>query len=376
MNEKDPEPRLGSPRLGSPQMPAVEENKVGSVPTEDPDSADESDLEQKELLYFTDCIGRKFSFPYGIARTQEGIGDLIRDAFIGIDVIYSLVVKGQYHLCLEDGWRIPLELWHRLINPGMRVTMVLFVDGEGTDEDEEADGDELPQQPKAVVSEEKLEDGRPDTPLIIDVSPPQDQEGHIVDRPHRDLEAVERDGDWYNGDTVRKSRSDARVPRHQEKAYGGLGAAALTREPSIIPAKARSAMLSKSRALQQDVFSNASSDIPRRHYSEVPTTKSRHGPARGNRAIFSVPSNTEQPTQMFMRRAATFPKASTMTNSRERRLRISSAQSYDREKEAIGSISRQTRLLLSETPSFGDHGPPKPQRSSHDKPNQPATNWM
>ncbi|KAI2606571.1 hypothetical protein GGR54DRAFT_437965 [Hypoxylon sp. NC1633] len=80
----------------------------------------------KAPIRFKDAVGRKFSFPYHLSRTWQGIEELIKQAFIHVDVIGPHVQAGHYDLVGPTGDIILPQVWERVIEPDWQVTMHMW----------------------------------------------------------------------------------------------------------------------------------------------------------------------------------------------------------------------------------------------------------
>jgi len=81
---------------------------------------------QKAPIKFKDAIGRKFTFPFHLAQTWQGMEDLIKQAFLHIDVIGPHVQEGHYDLIGPDGEVILPVVWERMIEPDWSITMQMW----------------------------------------------------------------------------------------------------------------------------------------------------------------------------------------------------------------------------------------------------------
>ena len=79
-----------------------------------------------ETIKFRDAVGRRFNFPFHLCSTWNGMEDLIRQAFIGIDVLAPLVAQGKYDLCGPDGGIILPAVWESVIQPGWAIQMLMW----------------------------------------------------------------------------------------------------------------------------------------------------------------------------------------------------------------------------------------------------------
>ncbi|RSM02594.1 hypothetical protein CEP52_007900 [Fusarium oligoseptatum] len=57
---------------------------------------------EREPLRFKDAVGRKFSFPFHLCNTWQGMEELIKQAFIQVDVLGPHVMDGHYDLLGPD----------------------------------------------------------------------------------------------------------------------------------------------------------------------------------------------------------------------------------------------------------------------------------
>jgi hypothetical protein len=56
-----------------------------------------------QFLDFKDAVGRKFKFPWSVVKKWKGMEQLIKQAFLHVDVIGSHVYDGHYDLMSQDG---------------------------------------------------------------------------------------------------------------------------------------------------------------------------------------------------------------------------------------------------------------------------------
>ncbi|SMR54998.1 unnamed protein product [Zymoseptoria tritici ST99CH_1A5] len=96
---------------------ALEEEIAKAKPT--PDS-------QKPPIKFKDAIGRKFSFPFALCKTWQGMEKLIKQAFMHIDQIGDQVHAGHYDLTGPDGEIILPQVWDTVIQPDWEITMHMW----------------------------------------------------------------------------------------------------------------------------------------------------------------------------------------------------------------------------------------------------------
>ncbi|TVY73335.1 hypothetical protein LSUE1_G007385 [Lachnellula suecica] len=80
---------------------------------------------KKQTIRFKDCVGRKFAFPYWLAKTWEGMESLVVDCFLHIDVIGPHVMDGHYDLEIQGEIILP-QAWENTIEPDSDVQMLLW----------------------------------------------------------------------------------------------------------------------------------------------------------------------------------------------------------------------------------------------------------
>ncbi|OBT45750.1 hypothetical protein VE00_03984 [Pseudogymnoascus sp. WSF 3629] len=82
--------------------------------------------EKKKPIKFKDAVGRKFSFPYHLCQTWAGMEDLIRQAFLHVEVIGPHVQEGHYDLIGPNGEIILPQVWETMIEPDWAITMHMW----------------------------------------------------------------------------------------------------------------------------------------------------------------------------------------------------------------------------------------------------------
>ncbi|KAK5654000.1 hypothetical protein OQA88_7677 [Cercophora sp. LCS_1] len=88
-------------------------------------AAREAQGKAKLPIKLKDCIGRRFSFPFELARVWAGIEELIKQAFLHVDILGAQVADGHYDL-LTSGEIILPALWERTVEPGMEIEMHMW----------------------------------------------------------------------------------------------------------------------------------------------------------------------------------------------------------------------------------------------------------
>lgn len=81
---------------------------------------------QREPIMFKDAVGRRFSFPWLICNTWQGMESLIKQAFLYVDMIGEHVHQGHYDLLGPNGEIILPQVWDAMIEPGWEITMHLW----------------------------------------------------------------------------------------------------------------------------------------------------------------------------------------------------------------------------------------------------------
>ncbi|EKJ76919.1 hypothetical protein NXS19_011110 [Fusarium pseudograminearum] len=77
-------------------------------------------------IRFTDAVGRKFSFPFHLCATWQGMEDLIKQAFVQVDVLGPHVMERHYDLIAPGGEIILPSAWERVIKPDWAITMTMW----------------------------------------------------------------------------------------------------------------------------------------------------------------------------------------------------------------------------------------------------------
>ncbi|KAF4334107.1 ankyrin repeat [Fusarium beomiforme] len=77
-------------------------------------------------IRFKDAVGRKFSFPFHLCATWQGMEELIKQAFMHVDVLGPHVREGHYDLIGPDDEIILPSVWEKVIQPGWDITMKMW----------------------------------------------------------------------------------------------------------------------------------------------------------------------------------------------------------------------------------------------------------
>lgn len=92
--------------------------KIGEKPTRKEDA-------EEEPIRFLDAIGRRFNFPFQVAKTTAGMVGMINYIFLHIDKVKPHIEDGNYDLRGPDGRIISAEEWETIVQPGWIITMHL-----------------------------------------------------------------------------------------------------------------------------------------------------------------------------------------------------------------------------------------------------------
>lgn len=80
----------------------------------------------KPPIRFKDAVGRKFSFPWHLCKTWKGMEELIKQAFLNVEVIGPHVHEGHYDLVDPDGEIILPQVWETVVQPDWAITMHMW----------------------------------------------------------------------------------------------------------------------------------------------------------------------------------------------------------------------------------------------------------
>ncbi|KAJ3459400.1 hypothetical protein MRS44_015473 [Fusarium solani] len=87
---------------------------------------EESEKAEQAPIRFKDALGRNFSFPFRLCATWQGMEDLIKQAFLQVDVLGPRVIDGHYDLIGADGYIILPPAWEKVVQPGLAITMTMW----------------------------------------------------------------------------------------------------------------------------------------------------------------------------------------------------------------------------------------------------------
>ncbi|KZF26906.1 hypothetical protein L228DRAFT_21520 [Xylona heveae TC161] len=81
---------------------------------------------QKKPIRFKDAVGRKFSFPFHLCKTWQGMEELIKQAFLHVEFLGPHVAEGHYDLVGPNGEIILPPIWETVIEPDWAITMHMW----------------------------------------------------------------------------------------------------------------------------------------------------------------------------------------------------------------------------------------------------------
>ncbi|KAF2004844.1 hypothetical protein P154DRAFT_425835, partial [Amniculicola lignicola CBS 123094] len=77
----------------------------------------EPESSEKLPIKFKDAVGRRFTFPWHLCQTWQGMDNLITQAFVPIDDLCNPVKDGLYDLIGPGGNIISPENWDTTVKP-------------------------------------------------------------------------------------------------------------------------------------------------------------------------------------------------------------------------------------------------------------------
>ncbi|KAF7958159.1 hypothetical protein EAE96_003721 [Botrytis aclada] len=80
----------------------------------------------RKPIKLKDAVGRRFSFPYHRCETWVGITELIKAAFLHVDIIGPHVSEGHYDIMNPAGEVILPQLWQDHVQPGWEISMSMW----------------------------------------------------------------------------------------------------------------------------------------------------------------------------------------------------------------------------------------------------------
>ncbi|KAF0329334.1 hypothetical protein GQ607_003283 [Colletotrichum asianum] len=79
-----------------------------------------------EVIDFKDAVGRKFTLPYHEIRRWRDMEEIVKQAFLHVDIVGPHVQEGRYDLIGSDGRIILPILWEKAIKPGEIIEMRMW----------------------------------------------------------------------------------------------------------------------------------------------------------------------------------------------------------------------------------------------------------
>ncbi|CAG8957145.1 hypothetical protein HYFRA_00009346 [Hymenoscyphus fraxineus] len=83
-------------------------------------------ISPKQPIRFKDAVGRKLTFPFHLCSTWAGIEELIKEAFLHVEIIGPHVNEGHYDLISPSGEIILPRAWETTIQEGWDITMHMW----------------------------------------------------------------------------------------------------------------------------------------------------------------------------------------------------------------------------------------------------------
>ncbi|KAF7904787.1 hypothetical protein EAF00_002121 [Botryotinia globosa] len=80
----------------------------------------------RKPIKLKDAVGRRFSFPYHRCETWAGISELIKAAFLHVEIIGPHVNEGHYDIMNPAGEVILPQLWQDHVQPGWEISMSMW----------------------------------------------------------------------------------------------------------------------------------------------------------------------------------------------------------------------------------------------------------
>ncbi|KAK0738145.1 hypothetical protein B0T18DRAFT_296134, partial [Schizothecium vesticola] len=99
------------------EMKNVEAELRARITKEAIERVKEDMKKETKPIRFKDAIGRKFTFPFHLVQTWSGMEELIKQAFLHVEVVGPQVAQGHYDLISPDGEVILPTVWERMVEP-------------------------------------------------------------------------------------------------------------------------------------------------------------------------------------------------------------------------------------------------------------------
>ncbi|EXK26263.1 hypothetical protein FOMG_17165 [Fusarium oxysporum f. sp. melonis 26406] len=115
---RDADMAENNPKGSNSSSPTPEQNDR-TIPTSEGSN-------MRQFIHFKDAVGRKFKFPWEKSKKWNDIEDLIKQAFVQVDVLGPHVMEGHYDLIGPDGTIILPSIWEELVEPEVAITMTMW----------------------------------------------------------------------------------------------------------------------------------------------------------------------------------------------------------------------------------------------------------
>ncbi|ETS80368.1 hypothetical protein PFICI_07897 [Pestalotiopsis fici W106-1] len=123
---KDAEDAKAAEEAKKKEEEAWKKKTLAEVQAKAEEASRKSKGKDKSPIRFKDAVGRKFSFPFHLCQTWTGMEELIKQAFLHVDVIGPHVQAGHYDLLGPDQEIILPQVWDKVIEPDWAITMVMW----------------------------------------------------------------------------------------------------------------------------------------------------------------------------------------------------------------------------------------------------------
>ncbi|KAJ8064161.1 hypothetical protein OCU04_006513 [Sclerotinia nivalis] len=79
-----------------------------------------------QAIKFKDAVGRKYTFPFHLVSTWAGMEEIVKQAFLHVDVLGPHVNEGHYDLVGPEDEIILPQVWESVVEPGWSVSMHMW----------------------------------------------------------------------------------------------------------------------------------------------------------------------------------------------------------------------------------------------------------
>ncbi|KAM5348874.1 hypothetical protein ACJ41O_008697 [Fusarium nematophilum] len=108
-----------NPKGSEPLSSPAPEQNARTIPASESGST-------RQFIRFKDAVGRKFKFPWEKSKKWNDVEDLIKQAFLQVDVLGPHVMEGHYDLIGPDGTIILPSVWNEVAEPEMDIIMTMW----------------------------------------------------------------------------------------------------------------------------------------------------------------------------------------------------------------------------------------------------------